>query len=254
MTNPSSPLRLEVCVDSADACVLAAEGGADRVELCADLTEGGITPSAGMIRTACRAVGIPVMVIIRPRGGDFTASPREVEAMEADIAIARAEGAHGVVIGNLTQDGEIDEAVLSRLLEAAYGMDVTFHRAFDHARDLSRSLDILMRHGVPRVLTSGGRPTVREGVDVIAALVARASGRIVVMPGGGVREDHAADIVRATGCTEIHATAFVGDRSTAFLRPEVPISKGRVPADAERSRVAPERVRALRAALSAGGA
>ena len=245
MTDSARPRLLEICVDSADACARAAKGGAQRVELCADLTEGGITPSVGMIRAARRATAIPIMVIIRPRGGDFVASSTEVDAMVTDIEIAKAEGIEGVVIGSLTRQGDIDQRVLDRLMEAADGLDVTFHRAFDHTRDLDVALDILIRHRVPRVLTSGGQPTAVQGIDAIAQLVTRANGRISVMPGGGLREEHLAEVALRTGAREFHATAFLPVRSDAYFRPEVPISKSRVPGDGDRTEVSPDRVRAM---------
>lgn len=201
-------VRIEVCLESIDGALAARDAGADRIELCADLLEGGTTPSAGALRTAralCPDLG--VMAMIRPRGGDFAYTPRELDVMADDVAFAKGAGADGVVFGMLNADGTIDEAATARLVEAARPMQVTFHRAFDMSRDLGASLETLVDLGVDRVLTSGGRASVVEAVDVLAGLVEQAGARIVVMPGCGVMEDNIVDVVTRTGAREIHFAA-----------------------------------------------
>lgn len=198
----------EACVDSVDAATAAQEGGADRVELCADLLEGGCTPSAGVVRLARERLTIGLHVIIRPRGGDFCYSENELQAMEMDVEFAREAGADGVVVGVLTEDGAVDSERTGRLVRRARPMAVTFHRAFDMTRDPFAALDALAALGIERVLTSGQEATAFEGAELIADLVARAAGRIIVMPGGGITERNAAKILQRTGAREVHAAVI----------------------------------------------
>lgn len=198
---------LEICIDGIASARAAAAGGADRVELCANLPEGGTTPSAGMIRAARAVFDGGLMVIVRPRGYDFLYSEEEMAAMEFDISTARDLGADGVVIGCLTPDGRVDMDRNARLMEAAGGLDITFHRAFDMSRNLEEALEDLVKLGIPRVLTSGGKADVPSGTAEIAALVRQAAGRISLMPGGGVTEENLVEIVRTTGVREIHTSA-----------------------------------------------
>lgn len=204
-----APLRdaplLEACVDSLDGALAAERGGSGRVELCANLVEGGTTPSVGAIAEAAAQLTIPVHPIIRPRGGDFAYDAGELRVMWRDVVSAREAGADGVVFGALTPEGTVDAEAVRLLLEAAEGLPCTFHRAFDMTRDLHESLDALLELGLARVLTSGGAPTALEGADAIAALVQRAGDRLVVMAGGGVRAAHVRDLVRRTGVREVHA-------------------------------------------------
>jgi copper homeostasis protein len=198
----------EACVDSVDAAAAAQEGGADRVELCADLLEGGCTPSAGVIRLARKLLTIRLHVIVRPRGGDFCYSENEFQAMEMDVEFAREAGADGVVIGVLREDGTVDVERTGELVRRARPMAVTFHRAFDMTRDPFAALEALTALGIERVLTSGQEATAFEGADLIADLVARAAGRIIVMPGGGITERNAAKVLQRTGATEVHAAVI----------------------------------------------
>ncbi len=195
---------VEVCLDSADSALAAERGGAVRVELCDNLIEGGTTPSAGMIAAARSAVDLGLMVMIRPRGGDFCYSPLEVEAMLHDLAVARDLGADGVVFGVLRPDGTIDAEICGRLIEAARPLSVTFHRAFDMTRDPLAALDTLIELGVDRLLTSGQEASALEGAELIAELVERARGRLVVMPGVGVTQRNLRRILAETGASEIH--------------------------------------------------
>ena len=173
------------------------------VELCADLLEGGITPSAGTIALARERLDIRLHVIIRPRGGDFCYSETEFAVMLRDIATAKALGADGVVIGVLQPDGAIDAARTAALIAAARPMRVTFHRAFDVTRDPFEALETLIALGVERVLTSGQEASALEGADLIAELVRRAGERIIVMPGGGIRERNVQKILAATARARI---------------------------------------------------
>lgn len=198
---------LEICIDCVASAQAAEAGGADRVELCANLPEGGTTPSSGIMRAVRRVFSGGLMVIIRPRGYDFLFNEWEMSAMLDDIAAARENGADGVVIGCLTADGRVDKDRCSRLLEAAGSLDVTFHRAFDMSRDLGEALEDIIGLGIRRILSSGGQPDVPSGVSQLAALVNQAAGRASIMPGGGVSETNLGEIVKATGVHEIHLSA-----------------------------------------------
>lgn len=211
---------LEICIDGVASARAALSGGADRVELCANLPEGGTTPSAGMIREVRAAFRGGLMVIIRPRGYDFLFSEDEMSVMLHDVRVARELGADGVVIGCLTADGRVDRERCGRLVDAAGKLDVTFHRAFDMSRDLLEALEDIARLGVRRVLTSGGEPDVPSGANVIQDLVKRAGNRLSIMPGGGVTEMNLGEIVRATGVREIHLSARDEVRSGMTFRNE----------------------------------
>jgi len=197
-------ILVEACVDSVASALAAERGGAARVELCDGLFDGGTTPSAGMISAVKAAVRIPVFVLVRPRGGGFVYRDEEIGVMRLDIEAARMLGADGVVVGTLTGDARVDAEPLRALVDAARDLPVTFHRAFDLARDLDQALETLMQSGVSRVLTSGGAATALEGVSAIASLAGRAAGQIAVMAGGGLREEHVQEIVHRTGVREVH--------------------------------------------------
>jgi copper homeostasis protein len=223
-----------VCLDDVAGVRVAESAGADRVELCAGLAEGGTTPSVGMVESVLGAVNeIGVNVFVRPRGGDFVLTSEEVGVMCADVrALQRLRADSpvpvGFVIGALTPDGEIDVPVVRMLLDACGDAPVTFHRAFDATRDLTAALDVLIELGVDRVLTSGGSATAREGADVLAELVARAAGRIVVMAGGSVRGGNVADVVARTRVPEVHlrAAVLVPGRSR-HRNPRLPYDTGK---------------------------
>ncbi len=203
MVNP----KIEVCANSAASCVAAEQGGAVRVELCAGIPEGGTTPSYGEMVTARRAIGIQLNVIIRPRGGDFLYTPAEVQTMLLDIEAAKAAGADGVVFGCLGADGTVDVETNARLKQAAGGLSTTFHRAFDVCRDPFEALEEIIALGFDRILTSGQEATAPAGGALIAELVRRAQGRIIIMPGCGVNETNVAGLARDTGATEFHMSA-----------------------------------------------
>ncbi len=209
MTDPpnNSPITVEICVDSIASALAAARGGAHRLELCASLGEGGITPSAGMIATVRSLVSIPVNVMLRPRSGDFCYSAEEFSAMKRDIAIARQLRADGVVFGILNEDGGVDLARCRELLDCARPMSVTFHRAFDVSRDLDRSLTEIISLGFERLLTSGGEQKVEDATPVIARLRGLAADRIALMIGSGVNSGNVQRLVAQTGVREVHASA-----------------------------------------------
>lgn len=203
MVNPI----IEVCANSAASCVTAEQGGAARVELCAGIPEGGTTPSYGEMVTARRAIGIQMNVIIRPRGGDFLYTPAEMQAMLLDIEAAKAAGADGVVFGCLRADGTIDIERNRQLKEAAGNLSTTFHRAFDVCRDPFTALEEIIALGFDRILTSGQEASAPQGAALIAELIRRANGRIIIMPGCGVNEHNVAELARATGAQEFHMSA-----------------------------------------------
>ncbi len=197
----------EACVDSFESALAAQNGGADRIELCADLLEGGITPSAGLIQLVVEKLKIPVMVMIRPRGGDFLYSENEFEEMKRDISIIKNFNPAGFVFGILSEDGTVDKIRTKSLVEAARPLKATFHRAFDMTRDPLEALDDLIELGVDRVLTSGQELDVERGIETLRKFVEYAGEKIIIMPGGGVNEFNAAEILKASGAKEIHASA-----------------------------------------------
>jgi copper homeostasis protein len=207
VTGEAKPITIEVCVDSVESAIASQEGGADRVELCDNLMEGGTTPSDGSIAVARERLSIKLHVIIRPRGGDFCYSDLEFEIMRRDIMRCKELGVDGVVIGILTPDGDIDVARSRELVELARPLAVTFHRAYDMARDPYQALEDVIATGADRLLTSGQEPSVIEGLDLIAELVQRAGGRIGVMPGCGT-ERNMRKAVALSGAREFHVTGF----------------------------------------------
>ena len=198
---------LEVCAGDIESVRAAAEGGAARVELCSALGEGGVTPSIGFIRQALKVTGVKVHVLIRPRGGDFLYTDEEVDCMVDDIIAAREAGVHGVVIGALDADGNVDTKACRRMVEAAGGINVTFHRAFDLCRDRKTALEEIIALGCNRVLTSGQASSAKEGAAVLAELVTQAHNRITILAGAGVGPNNAAGIIAASGTNEVHASA-----------------------------------------------
>ncbi len=204
----SQSIILEACVDSVEAAIAAQKGGADRVELCANLLEGGTTPSAGTIQLARERIDIRLNVIIRSRGGDFCYSDVEFEVSKLDVELAKKLGADGVVIGILNEDGMVDVERVGALVELARPMNVTFHRAFDMARDPYQALEEIIELGIDRILTSGQEYSVLEGLDLITELVQKAGDRIIIMPGGGITERNIGKIVEQSGVREVHVAAW----------------------------------------------
>ena len=227
-----SEVICEVCIDSVSGALAAQAGGADRVELCANLIEGGTTPSIGMIQAVRDEIDLPVMVMIRCRGGDFCYSPEEVDVMVRDIAAAKELGVQGVVFGALTPDGEIDTDVCKQLMSAAEGLQVTFHRAFDVAAKGDKTLESVIALGVDRLLTSGVRASAEAGMAAIRRLAEQAAGRISIMAGCGVSETNIRKIVESTGIHEVHFSASdVFDSPMRLRRPDVPMSSKLPPDD-----------------------
>lgn len=232
----------EVCVDSVAGAHAAARGGGDRIELCAALELGGITPSAGMLEAVVDL--LPTHVLIRCHGGDFTYDRAEVRVMAKDVELAIDRGATSVVVGALTQDGDIDVPAMTRLLGSAGEVPVTFHRAFDSVRDPLAALDDLLELGVSRLLTSGGAATALRGAELIAELVRRSGAELVILAGGGVTPDNAAQLLLATGAREVHFSARTAVPSAAPAVQVGPMDGG------TRYRTDPDVVAAIVAAVS----
>lgn len=202
----ATPL-LEIAAGSLASALAAQAGGAGRIELCANLAAGGITPSHGTIAIVRELVPLPLVVLIRPRAGDFVYDAGELESMRRDIEHCAQLGCAGVAIGVLDSHGDVDRAACARLIQAAKGMQVTFHRAFDCVRDRAAALETLIELGCARVLTSGAEPSAEQGADAIAASVAQAAGRIRVIAGAGVRPGNVEAILARARPDELHASA-----------------------------------------------
>src|SRR5580658_2419402 len=204
MAPVKSKTLLEISSDSVESAVAAQRGGAGQVELCANLPEGGTTPSAGLIATVRKEISIGLQVMVRPRGGDFCYSAQEFEVMKRDILMAKQLRADGIVLGVLNRDGTVDVKRTRELVELSKPAGVTFHRAFDMTVNLSKALEAVIESRAARILTSGGEPAAVSAVDAIRALVEAAGSRIAVMVCGGVRENNARRIIEATGAREVH--------------------------------------------------
>jgi len=196
---------VEAAVETLDSALAAERAGADRIELCDNLSDGGTTPGAGLIAAVAERTQLPVFVLIRPRAGGFVYSDDEFDAMIRDIELAGRMGIAGIVTGALTPDGRVDAERTHTLVKAAAGLPVTFHRAIDFAMNLPAALEEAIEAGASRVLTSGGAATALEGVDLIAALVDQARKRITIIAGGGIREHNVRDVIARTGVREVHA-------------------------------------------------
>ncbi|MGO4831717.1 copper homeostasis protein CutC, partial [Rhizobiaceae sp. 2RAB30] len=205
--SPALPI-IEVCVEGIDGLLAAQAAGADRVELCASLLEGGITPSFGTVKEALSLATIPFHVIVRPRGGDFLYSDGEYRSMLADVEALRDLGVAGVVVGCLRADGTIDEERMAELARRAGPLNVTCHRAFDMTRDPAEALEALVRCGIGRVLTSGQRDTAIEGASLLAQLVAQAAGRIIILGCGALDPSNIGAVRNQTGLSEMHFAAL----------------------------------------------
>lgn len=224
----------------------AVEGGADRIELCAALTEGGTTASFGTIKKCREAFDTQIFPIIRTRSGDFLYSDEEFDIMLHEVKLCKELGCDGVVIGLLQQDGAIDLKRSSKLVEFAYPLEVTFHRAFDRCKDPFEALEQLIEIGCQRILTSGQQPTAPQGINLIAELVKAAAERIVIMPGSGVRKENIKELAEKTGTSEFHSSLRGNKKSEMnFIHPAFANSSESYSNPA----INPEEVKALRKSL-----
>lgn len=198
---------LEICAGSLQSALDGSGGGADRIELCDNLYEGGTTPSYGLIKTCLALLNIPVFPIIRPRGGDFVYTGEEFEVMKQDVLCCAELGCQGIVLGVLKADGTIDLERCSELRTLAGDMEVTFHRAFDRCIDQGKALQDIIELGFNRVLTSGGETYAEEAISKLRNLVDQADSRISIMPGSGITENNLLNILNGTGALEFHSTA-----------------------------------------------
>ena len=199
--------KLEVIGFNIQGCIAAQLSGADRIELCDNPGDGGTTPSYGFIKAARKKLQIALFPIIRPRGGDFLYSDEEFEIMKADVKTCKELGCDGVVTGMLNADGTVDKERCSQLVELAYPLGVTFHRAFDRTVDPFKAMEEIIELGCERILTSGLKPTALEGIEIITALIKQADNRIIIMPGSGVRSDNIIELAKKTSATEFHTSA-----------------------------------------------
>lgn len=244
------PVTLEVCAGSLASGLAAQAGGAQRVELCADLAAGGVTPSAGTIVQARTRLSIALHVLIRPRGGDFLYDDDEFASMRHDILFCRQAGVDGVVLGMLDADGAVDVARTRALVQLAGPLAVTFHRAFDLAQDPARALEAVIGCGCSRLLTSGQAASAADGADLIRRLALQAGDRLGVMPGGGIDAANIAALRDRTGCREFHASARAPVASAMRFRPQG-VALGAAAGDPlARSETSAARVRALIAAVA----
>jgi copper homeostasis protein len=198
---------LEIAVFNISSAIIAANAGADRIELCENPFDGGTTPSYGTLKTVREKVSIPVFPIIRPRGGDFLYSTEEYEVMKKDILLCKDLGFEGLVIGILLPDGSIDIKRTAKLVKLAYPLEVTFHRAFDRAKDPLKSLEDIIKCGCQRILTSGQVPNAFDGKELIKQMVDQSAERIIIIPGSGVRSNNIKALASYTGAHELHSSA-----------------------------------------------
>ncbi len=240
-------IALEICVDSVDGAIAAQAGGANRIELCCSLNEGGLTPDQELLHTVRSEVDLQVHVMIRSRGGNFNYIASELDEMMRAIESAQSLGADGVVLGVLTPEMEVDTAMLRRLIDAASPMQVTFHRAFDVSTNLVRSLEEIIAAGADRILTSGGEQDAAAGATRLAELVSTANNRIGIMAGGGVRLENVSGLVLVSGVREIHTSLRPQNGNRQAQRKEAIVSAQPEPLSHSCPRV--EDVRAMRKIL-----
>jgi copper homeostasis protein len=239
--------KLEICCFNLPSALIAQESGAHRVELCASPAEGGTTPALGSIRMARELLHIELYPIIRPRGGDFLFTEEEFRVMQQDVVLCREAGCDGVVIGALCADGTVDKDRTARLVELAYPLGVTFHRAFDWAVDPFRALEELIAIGCERILSSGQRPLAMDGAELLHELVDLADGRIIIMPGSGLRTANIAGLAQRTGAAEFHSSARTLQASTMrYSKADMAEDQSMVVADREE-------IKGMLAALGLGG-
>lgn len=237
-------MQIEVCSFSLNSCLVAQRAGASRIELCGGLAEGGTTPSAGLIQLVRQQLTIPFYVMIRPRGGDFLYSETEFAVMKADIQLAKALGADGLVFGLLNPDGSVDEERTKQLVDLADPLPVTFHRAFDMARDPLEALEAVIRTGAVRILTSGQQQTAEAGLSVLRQLSQTAAGRIEIMAGAGVNARNAQLFIDA-GVDALHLSGSQKeDSGMIFRQPSVSMASS-LPGEYEHVEASEDKIRAI---------
>jgi copper homeostasis protein len=237
---------IEIATSDFSTTKSAVEGGADRIELCCALTEGGITPSHGLIRKCRENFDVDLFPIIRTRSGDFLYSDEEFEIMIADALLCKQTGCDGIVIGFLKKDGSIDLKRTARMIELVYPLEITFHRAFDRCKDPFEAMEQLVELGCNRILTSGQQRTAPQGIALITELITAANERITIMPGSGVREENIRQLAVQTGATEFHSSLRgKADSKMDFIHPAF---AGSAESYTHPS-IDPEEVKALRGAL-----
>lgn len=197
---------VEICANSVQSAINAEKGGADRIELCQNLNEGGTTPSYAVIKYCVEKLSLKTMVLVRPRPGDFCYNEAEYEAIKEDVLMCKNLGAHGVVVGFLDKNLDIDTRRTAEIVKLARPMEVTFHRAFDRCRDWHTALEQIIECGCDRILTSGQRKTALEGIDNLREIQRLAAGRIKILAGSGVNSQNVADLIHATGVGEVHSS------------------------------------------------
>ncbi len=213
---------LEIACFNARSALLASSAGADRLEICDNLHEGGTTASYGTIKHLKEKIDTPLFAMIRAKGGDFFYSDDEFAIMERDLLLFKQLGCEGVVFGFLKQDGRIDKAKTARFVTLSYPMEVTFHRAFDRAVDPLQALEDIIECGCQRILTSGQQPTAEEGLPLLKELIHKADDRIVILPGSGVNSKNIQAIITVTGTVEVHASAKISKPSGMhFVQPQM---------------------------------
>ncbi len=205
--------KLEVIGFNIESCKLAQKAGAHRVELCDNPADGGTTPSYGFIKEARDQLQIDLFPIIRPRGGDFLYSDEEYKIMKWDVVMCKKLGCDGIVIGILNTDGTVDKKRTAHLVELAYPMSVTFHRAFDRTNEPFKAMNEIIDIGCERILTSGQKTNAQDGTDLITQLIREANERIIIMPGSGIRSDNILDLATKTGAREFHSSARMNLKS-----------------------------------------
>jgi copper homeostasis protein len=200
-------MKLETIGFNIESCIASQDGGADRIELCAGPGEGGTTPSYAFIKSAREKLQIDLYVMIRPRGGDFLYSADDFQIMKNDIAVCKELDCDGIVTGILTKDGKVDKERCRQLVELAYPLEATFHRAFDRVTNFSEALEDVIESGFERILTSGLKPKAIDSTDILAQLIKQSNERIIIMPGSGVNAQNILKIAGSTGATEFHSSA-----------------------------------------------
>ncbi|GAU75748.1 copper homeostasis protein CutC [Fusibacter sp. 3D3] len=199
----------EACIGSFEMACIAEQNGADRLEVCERLDIGGVTPSLEMLIMTRQKIKIPLVAIIRPRGGDFIYTPSEFDGMLKRIERCKVLSYNGIAVGTLTRHGEIDKSYMKAVMEATEGMEVTFHMAFDACKDMFESMDFLKEIGVKRILTKGGKLSAFKNIDQIRTLNLASKDEIIIMPGGGVTKDNYLELIEKTGVFEVHGTKIV---------------------------------------------